>query len=65
MQDCLANDFFDNVNKSPKQKLCTTTNESEDALSNYSVTTTESDHRELLSLIKRQKQDKFKAARMT
>jgi len=65
MQDCLANDFFDNVDKSPKQKLCTTTDESEDALSNYSVTTTESDHRELLRLIKRRKQDKFKAARMT
>jgi hypothetical protein len=29
------------------------------------VTTTESDHRELLRLIKRRKQDKFKAARMT
>jgi hypothetical protein len=65
MQDCLANDFFDNVDKSPKQKLCTTTDESEDALSNYSVTTTKSDHPKLLRLIKRQKQDKFKAARMT
>ncbi|MFN9983459.1 MAG: hypothetical protein ACK53Y_26265, partial [bacterium] len=64
MKDCLANDFFDNVDKSPKQKLCTTTDESKDALSNYSVTMTESDHRELLRLIKRRKQDKFKAARM-
>jgi hypothetical protein len=64
MQDCLANDFFDNVDKSPKQKLCTTTDESEDALSNYSVTTTKSDHRELWRLIKRRKQDKFKADRM-
>ncbi len=49
----------------PEQKLCTATDESNDALSNYSVTTTESDHRELLRLIKRRKQDKFKAARMT
>ncbi len=65
MQDCLANDYFDNVDKSPEQKLCTATDESDDALSNYSVTTTESDHRELLRLIKRRKQDKFKAARMT
>jgi hypothetical protein len=64
MQDCLANDFFDYIDKSPKQKLCTTTNESEDALSNYSATTTESDHRDLLRLIKRRKQDEFKAARM-
>jgi hypothetical protein len=65
MQDCLANDYFDNVDKSPKQKLCTATDERDDALSNYSVTTTESDHRELLRLIKRRKQDKFTAARMT
>lgn len=65
LQDCLANDYFDNVDKSPEQKLCTATDESDDALSNYSVTTTESDHRELLRLIKRRKQDKFKAARMT
>ena len=65
MQDCLANDYFDNVDKYPEQKFSTATNESDDALSNYSVTTTESDHRELLRLIKRRKQDKFKAARMT
>ena len=65
MQDCLANDYFDNVDKYPERKFSTATNESDDALSNYSVTTTESDHRELLRLIKRRKQDKFKAARMT
>ncbi len=63
LQDCLANDYFDNVDKYPEQKFSTATNESDDALSNYSVTTTESDHRELLRLIKRRKQDKFKAAR--
>jgi hypothetical protein len=65
MLDCITNDYVDNVDKSPEQKLCTATDESDDELSNYSVTTTESDHCELLRLIKRRKQDKFKAARMT